>query len=286
MAFVLASLASLLYGCADFMGGIAARRAPVLTATLLSQAVGLVALAVAAPLVGGVSRTSDLSWGVAAGVAGSLGVLLLYRALAVGTVSTAAPLVSMIALCIPVAVGVATGDALGWAGGCGIAAGITAVALISGGPEAHVDDVPDPRAARAALLIAAASGVLVGLFLVCLGQIQPNAGLWPLVVARGTGTLVLGAVLLIRRAPIRPPRPAVGVILFAGVADVVANVLYVAAVQDGPLSLIATIVSLAPASTVLLAQLVLRERLGSAQKWGVALALVAVVLLAQGTIAR
>ncbi len=283
MPFVLASLASLLYGCADFMGGIAARRAPVLMATLLSQMVGLLALAIAAPSLGGISRSTDLSWGVVAGVAGSLGVLLLYRALAIGTVSTAAPLVSMVALCIPVAVGIAGGDALGWAGGFGIAAAVVAVALISGGPSSHAGEAPDPRVARSALVTAAASGVLVGCFLVSLGQIGPSAGLWPLVVARGTGTVVLGSVLLLRRGSIRPPSPSIGPILFAGVADVIANVLYVAAVQHGPLSLIATIVSLAPASTVLLAQLVLREQLGRPQKWGVALALIAVVLLAQGT---
>ncbi len=283
MPFALAILASVFYGFADFMGGIAARRAPVLAVTLLSQAVGLAALALAAPLMRGAPAMADLGWGVAGGIAGSLGVLLLYRALASGTVSTAAPLISMIALCIPVVAGLATGDALGWAGGTGIALGLVAVALISGGP-AHPQAAPrDPRLAREAMLTAAASGVLVGVFLVCLGRIGGGAGLWPLVAARGVGTLLLGGVLLVSRVPLRPPAPARAPILFAGVADVAANVLYVAAVQGGPLSLIATLVSLAPASTVILAQVVLRERLGVAQRWGVALALLAVALLAQGT---
>lgn len=283
MPFLLASLAAACYGCADFMGGIAARRAPVLLATLVSQSVGLLALLIAAPLFGAVATPADLGWGAAAGISGGLGVLLLYRALAIGTVSTTAPLVSMIALCVPVAAGLALGDTLGWAGGLGIAVALAAVLLISVGPAAHADARPDPTRVREALWTAVVSGVLVGAFLVCLGQVSMGAGLWPLVVARLAGTLLLGGLAAARRESRRLPAPAWPPVLVAGVADVVANVLYVTAVQRGPLSLIATIVSLAPASTVLLAQIVLRERLGAAQRWGVALALLAVALLAQGT---
>lgn len=284
MAFVIALLSSVLYGCADFMGGLASRRAPVLAATLLSQLVGLAALALAAPLLPGMPAQGDLMWGIAAGVTGSGGVLLLYHVLATGTVSTAAPLVSMVALCVPVAVGVASGEQLGWAGGLGIAAGLVAVALISGAPAAPARaSTAGATEARGALLVAVASGVLVGAFLVCLGQVSASAGLWPLVAARAAGSLSLGLVALLRCTPLRPPRFAMAPIITAGVFDVAANLLYVLAVQSGPMSLIATIVSLAPASTVLLAQLVLREKLGRAQQVGVAVALLAVVLLAQGT---
>lgn len=283
MAFVWAILSSTIYGTADFMGGLAARRAPVLTVTLLSQLVGLVALLAAAPLMGGAPLQADLVWGAAAGIAGSLGVLLLYHVLATGTVSTAAPLVSMVALCVPVAVGVALGERLGWAGGLGIAAGLVAVALISGAPPSHDAPAVPAQAARAALLTAVASGVLVGAFLTCLAQVRADAGLWPLVVARSAGSMVLASVAAARRTPLRPSREAIAPILVAGVADVLANVFYVLAAQHGPMSLIATIVSLAPASTVVLAQLVLREKLGRAQQVGVAVALLAVVLLAQGT---
>jgi drug/metabolite transporter (DMT)-like permease len=93
--------------------------------------------------------------------------------------------------------------------------------------------------------------------------------------------VVLFAMLLAGRTPVRPPAATFAPILGAAVTDVTANVLYLLAVQRGPLSLMATLVSLAPATTVVLAQWVLRERLGVTQRWGVALALLAVVLLAQ-----
>src|ERR1041385_4849526 len=113
MAFVLALLSSVLYGAADFMGCMASRRTHVFSATAASQAVGLVALLVAACFVPGATRAADLLWGVGAGVSGGVGVLLLYRALAIGPVSTAAPLISMIALMVPVLVGVAGGGGPG-----------------------------------------------------------------------------------------------------------------------------------------------------------------------------
>jgi drug/metabolite transporter (DMT)-like permease len=140
----------------------------------------------------------------------------------------------------------------------------------------------DARRGRFAVLAPAlASGVLIGVFLVCLARVKPGASGWPLVAGRGTATVVLFAMLLAGRTPVRPPAATFAPILGAAVTDVTANVLYLLAVQRGPLSLMATLVSLAPATTVVLAQWVLRERLGVTQRWGVALALLAVVLLAQ-----
>ncbi|HEY6195811.1 MAG TPA: DMT family transporter [Candidatus Eisenbacteria bacterium] len=286
MPFVLALLSSVLYGAADFLGGLGSRRAPVVTVTALSQAAGLVVLLAAAPFVPGATRVVDLAWAAGAGLSGGAGVLLLYRALATGVVSTAAPLISMIALTVPVAVGLLAGERPGVLPMLGVAAGVGAVLLIAGGSDPHAGDGPaGPRPSRPAplrsLAPAYASGLLIGAFLVCLGRIGAGASLWPLVAARAVGTLGLFATGLAWRVSFRPAAAAVGPIVGAGSADVVANLLYVFAVQRAPLSLIATLVSLAPASTVVLAQLVLRERLSSGQRAGVALALVAVVLLAQ-----
>ena len=288
MHFVLALISSVLYGAADFLGGLGSRRAPVVTVTALSQAAGLLVLLIAAPFVPGVTRGSDLAWAVAAGLSGGGGVLLLYHALATGTVSTAAPLISMIALTVPVGVGLLAGEHPGVLPLFGIVVGIGAVLLISGGSRGSSErGDATPRAARAgasALAVAAGSGLLIGAFLVCLARIAPGANLWPLVVSRAVGALALTTVGLARRVQLRPPAVAVGPIVGAGAADVVANLLYVIAVQRGPLSLIATVVSLAPATTVVLAQVVLRERLALPQRWGIALALVAVVLLSQGSL--
>ena len=281
MPFVMALCSSVLYGIADFLGGIGSRRAPAVVVTAWFQLTGLVCLLVYALLAPGVTRTSDLAWGAASGASGGVGVLLLYRVLASGIVSTAAPLVSMIALTVPVAVGLASGKRPGVLPLFGVALGCVAVMLISAGGDAAGAAVA-PKGKLAALAPALASGVLIGVFLVCLARVQPGASGWPLVAGRGTATVLLFAMLFAGCTPVRPPAAAHGPIVGAAITDVAANVLCLLAVQRGPLSLIATLVSLAPATTVVLAQVVLRERLGVAQRWGVALALVAVVLLSRG----
>lgn len=300
MPFVLALLSSMLYGTADFLGGISARRGPLVTVTAWAQLVGVLPLLAFALLAPGITRGTDLLWGVAAGATGGAGVLLLYNVLASGTVSTGAPLISMIALCVPVAVGLLAGERPGVLPLMGVALGGVAVVLLSSGhgaptAGAQVGDLPPSArpgteagsvrksAPRADSLVqAVASGLLIGLFLVCIGRVGPGASGWPLVAGRFTATVGTFALLFARRAPLAAPRAAFPPIVGAGLADVAANVLYLVAVQRGPLSLIATLVSLAPATTVVLAQFVLRERLGVAQRWGVVVALVAVVLLSQG----
>jgi len=281
MPFVMAVLSSMLYGVADFMGGMGSRRAPAVTVTAWFQVTGLAFLILYACFAPGVTRAGDLAWASAAGISGGAGVLLLYRALAGGTVSTAAPLISMIALTVPVVVGIALGERPGALPLAGIALGVVAVALISAHGGAAESATPGARRA-VALLPAIVSGVLIGLFLVCLGRVGRGASGWPLVAGRASASVCLFAMLFASRAAFKLAPAARAPMLGAAITDVSANVLYLLAVQRAPLSLVATLVSLAPATTVLLAQLVLRERLAPAQKVGVAVALVAVVLLAQG----
>lgn len=283
MPIVFAIVSAAFYGTADFLGGLAGRRAPVVTVTFLSQAVGLVALLIAAVFMPGATRSSDLWWGVGAGVTGGAGVLLLYRALATGTASIAAPLISMIAMLVPVGVGVALGERLELATIAGVVLSLAAVALISGGGAPNSMDGAPVRFAGAPLLWACASGVLIGGFLVCLGRISPGASLWPLVISRGTGTIGMLLVALWQRAPLRPPAIALGPIVGAGLFDVAANLLFVRAAADGPLSVVASIVSMAPAATVIWAQIVFRERLSAFQRVGVALAFAAIFLLARSS---
>ena len=292
MPFVLAVLSSMLYGVADFLGGMGSRRGPVIAVTAWFQVTGLAILIVYALFAPCVTRATDLAWAAGSGAAGGLGVTLLYRALASGTVSTAAPLISMIALTVPVIVGIASGERPGVLPLAGIALGIVAVALISAKPE---ETDPASRAPTGAgqragpavpagtpLLLAAASGVLIGLFLVCLGRVAAGASGWPLVAGRASASVCLWGIAFLSHTPVALPKAARPPMLGAAITDVSANVLYLMAVQRAPLSLVATLVSLAPATTVLLAQLVLRERLAPRQRVGVVAALVAVVLLAQG----
>jgi len=285
MPFVMALLSSVLYGIADFLGGIGSRRAPAVVVTAWFQVAGVLPLVLWASLAPGETRLPDLAWGAAAGAAGGSGVLLLYRALASGVVSVAAPLISMIALCVPVLFGLLDGERPGVLPIAGIGLGIVAVSLISGhgGPDgegAHAR--PRATARLAALVPAFASGVLIGLFLVCLGRVGAGSSGWPLVAGRGTATVLAFALLALSRAPLRPPASTHAPILGGALTDVTANVLYLLAVQRAPMSVVATLVSLAPATTVVLAQWLLRERLGTRQRWGVALALVAIVMLSRG----
>src|SRR5512147_974696 len=202
MPFALALLSSMLYGTADFLGGISARRGPLLTVTAWAQVVGVLPLVLFAALAPGFPRAPDLMWGVAAGASGGAGVLLLYSALASGTVSTAAPLISMIALCVPVAVGLLAGERPGVLPLVGVALGGVAVVLLSGGhggesePQGSAAAANGPRTRRVfALLQAVASGLLIGVFLVCVGRIGPGTGGWPLVAGRLTATLGTFAAL-------------------------------------------------------------------------------------------
>lgn len=146
-----------------------------------------------------------------------------------------------------------------------------------GGGE-HVAAKPSPLEP---LALAVVAGLLIGAFLVCLAHVQPGSSGWPLVAGRASATVCLWALVVVRRAPVVLARAAWPPMLGAALTDVIGNVLYLLAVQRAQMSLIATLVSLAPATTVLLAQVVLHERLSARQRVGVATALVAVALLSR-----
>lgn len=280
MSILLAALASVLYGAGDFFGGLASRRAPVLAVTFVSQGVGLVALGLAMLVWHGAASRADLVWGLLAGISGTVGIVLLYRGLALGLVSVVAPTISLCAVVVPIAFGLLIGErpsalAIAGIGLAGVA--IVLISAASGAPAAS--DTRVPLSPARMLPIALASGLAVGVFLVCLGRIAPGAGLAPLVVSRASSVGGLALLLAIRREPLSVPRAAVGLCLGTGVLDVTANVLYVIAAGHHPISLVATIVSLAPATTVLLARIVLQERLNAPQRYGLVLAGVAVIMI-------
>jgi uncharacterized membrane protein len=284
MSYVLACVSAVLYGAGDFFGGFATRRASAITVTLASQAVGLVALLVAAPIAhfaqgrhAAPPPAVDLAWGAGAGVAGGLGVALLYYALSVGVVSIVAPITAVCAMAIPVLVALGLGERPHALALIGIALAAVAVVLLSRGHGTAKGE--HAVAPSRSIGVAVASGVAIGAFLVCLGRTRDVAGLWPLLVARAVSVGGFMVLALALRVPIVPGRGARASTLAAGSFDVVANALYTIAVRGGPLSLVATLASLYPASTVALARVVLGERLGGVAKVGFALALIAMVLI-------
>jgi len=282
-AYLLALGASVFYGTADFLGGFATRRAPANTVTFIAAAAGVPGLFLLAPLMPGTPTREALLWAMAAGASGGLGVALLYRAFARGPVSVAAPVISLVALLVPVGFGLLSGERPREIGVAGIALALAAFPLLSRpASDAHSHASTRAPGARGVVTLAILAGVLVGGFLVLVRRIGPHAGFVPLVVARLTTVALFAVLIAVRREPFRVPRAVRGPTLGSGVLDSLANVTYYLAVHGGALAILGTIVSLAPAVTVLLARLVLHERWSVAQRAGLVLSAAAIVCVSLG----
>jgi uncharacterized membrane protein len=279
MASLYALLAALVYGAADFLGGIATRRATMIGAVLTTQGAGLLFLLAVTPLLpdATVSR-HDLEFGVLAGLTGSSGVALLYLALAIGPMSVVAPVTAVCAAIVPLAIGLALGERPHPVAAAGVVLALGAVALLSQS-ETPASSNPVRVTLGKGVRVALASGVAIGFFFACLAQTRAEAVLWPLVVSRSVSVAIFFTMASIGGRPAGVPRAALAPALACGALDMVANALYLAAARQGQLGLVATLSSLYPASTVLLARVVLGERLGMWQQVGVAGAVAAVVLI-------
>jgi uncharacterized membrane protein len=278
--FQLASLASaVLYGAADFLGGLASRRTNTIAIVVISQLAGLVALGLMLPFLQASSpERSDWMWGAVAGVAGGIGVALLYRALAMGSMAIVAPITAVCAVTVPVAAAIVFGERPGAGTMAGIALAIIAIVLVSQRtPERDTGPSGQTRARSAG--VALASGVAIGLFFLTLAQTGADAGMWPLVAARSVSFVLFAMLARVMRRPLRMPSRVAAIAVAGGVLDMLANLLFLVATRHGPLSVVVTLSSLYPASTVLLARTVLGERLNARQTTGVVCALVAVLLI-------
>jgi drug/metabolite transporter (DMT)-like permease len=270
---VLAALSALVWGTADYSGGRASQRAHPLAVTVISQTLCLPAVALCVILLPGTPTTADLLWGASSGLAGFAGIVLLYRALAGGAMAVVAPLAAVTAAILPIVVGLFTDRTPGMLalGGAGLA--VVAIGLVSLAPHAGRTAV-SPRLIAMSLV----AGVFFGLFFALLGQSTEEAGMWPLAAGRLASVGVGAAILVGTRIAPRLPRPALGWAAVAGTLEIVANAFYLAAAVRGHLSIVAAIAALYPASTVLLALAVDRERLRPVQIAGLGLAATALVL--------
>jgi drug/metabolite transporter (DMT)-like permease len=275
-SYPLAVLSSAAYGAADFLGGLATKRgSTVFSVVVFSQSAGLVLVLFSLPLLPSSSPTAgDFVWGAAAGLAGGVGLALLYRGLATGVMSVVAPVTAVCAVVVPLIVGLAMGERPSGLAAIGVLLAIVAIVLIS-----QTGHGGQGNRATTGLSIAVASGVAIGIFLVCLERTAPSAGLWPLVAARFASVSFFTAAGWIARERLVPQRESMPIVIGGGALDMTANVLYLFAVRQGPLSIVATLTSLYPASTILLARIVLRERLRLVQGIGVACAAAAIVLI-------
>ena len=280
MAYLLALSAAALYGTADFLCGLAARRANTLAVVVMSQGCGLTLLLLSLPLLPEATPAArDLVWGVAAGLIGGVGVALLYRALAVGRMAVVAPTTAVCAMLIPVATGVWRGERLGLLTMLGVALAIVAIVLVSQQRAAAGAVSVRAGALPPGVGLALVSGVAIGLFFLALAETDAGAGMWPLVAARAASVTLFSVIALVSGRPLRLAAPVARIALAGGALDVGATALYLLASRYGPLSVVVTLLSLYPASTVILARVVLGERLNGWQVTGVACAALAVTLI-------
>ncbi|GLW55780.1 EamA family transporter [Kitasatospora phosalacinea] len=294
IALLLALGSSLAYGCADFLGGLGARRAHVLRTVLVAAPASLAVELLLWPLLGARFEPGAVGWGAASGAASAAAFALLYRTLAIGPMNVLSPVTALVSAMLPVAVGLLQGERLGAAGLLGLPLALFAVVLVSAGPGGGQDDGGDggngggdggggggrARASRRALLLALGAGTAIAVQLVCLHQAPSGSGVAPLIVGRAvTSALTLTAVLLWRRR-LGPERPAYGLAATAGALDSLAGVLFLLAARSGDLAVVAVVTALYPTGTVLLARTVLAERVHRGQLAGLGAAALAVGLLA------
>ncbi|MFH8873629.1 EamA family transporter [Streptomyces griseus] len=286
MTALFALATSVLYGLADFGGGLLTRRRiPALTVVVVSQLISTVVLGLIVATTGAWSETGPRLWfAVAAGLVGPVAIIAFYKALALGPMGVVSPL-GTLGVAVPVGVGLALGERPGLVAVGGILIAVTGVAL-AGGPQLKGAPV-QRRAVLLALvaalgfgtvfaLIAEASTTIPGLFLALFVQRVTN------VVAGGTALWVS----VRRGTPALPdtgfPWASLPALAFVGLADVAANGTYSIAAQHGPITVAAVLASLYPVVTALAARGFLRERMQALQAVGAGLALAGTVLLAAG----
>jgi drug/metabolite transporter (DMT)-like permease len=275
---------ALIFGSADFLGGLASKRISPLRVTAIAAAVGLVLLLAVYPIFGGAWSWSAVLFGALSGVSGALAISLLYACLAIGPMSILSPVTAVVSAIVPAAVGIFVAhNHLGTWGYVAIALALVAVVLVG--------FVRDERAVRPTvrgLTMAVFSGVFIGLFLVLINLTPKNSGLVPLIANRGVNATIMlitvGILSLAGRRNGKPTaggwRPGIRLAIACGIVDVVANCGLLLGIRLGELTVIAVLTALYPAGTIILARIVLKERIALVQYVGLALAIAAGALLA------
>lgn len=265
------------WGTADFLGGYSARRLPLVTVSLVSQAAGMVLLLAVAALQGrGPESTDALVAGLAGGLAGAAGLAALYRALAVGRMSVVAPTAALSGT-VPVAWGLLRGERPEVVQLVGVALAIVGIVLAARTPD------QEGRRNASGLGLALVAALTLGAFVVFLdeaGRIDP---VWGSLAIRAGAISVLAVAFFLTRPSMRMQRADAGRLGLLGLLDNGANLSFATAAEAGGLLTLTSVLgSLYPVATVLLARFVLHERLLRLQAVGVAAALVGVALIAAG----
>src|SRR3954468_2670291 len=278
-AIALGLAASLSWGVADFFGGIQARRMPVVAVVLGSQLAGLVLAAVIVAVRGEAPPGGDFAiYAALSSLGGIIGLTSFYKALSIGAMGVVAPLSSTAAI-IPVVVGIATGDRPSALQGIGVAVAIGGVVLAS---RQAIDEAEGSSAVSRGVGFALISAVGFGCFFLAIDRASDADVLWAVTVNRTVSVSLLALALLATR-PTLGIRPAdLRVLALVGVLDIAANGMFALGSTKGLVSVVAVLASLYPVITVILARVVLGERLRAIQRVGAAAALAGVALITAG----
>ncbi|MGW4597234.1 DMT family transporter, partial [Streptomyces sp. NPDC004457] len=265
---------SLLWGLADFGGGLLTRRTPALTVVVVSQAVAAAVLGAIVLATGGWAEAGPRLWfAFAAGLVGPVALLSFYQALALGPMGVVSPLATL-SVAVPLGVGLALGERPGLLQVTGIAVAVTGVVL-AGGPR-----LGGAAVQRRAVLLTLVAALGFGTVFALITEASRNVtGLFlALFVQRLTNVAVGGAALAVsvRRGGTALPEggfpwASLPALAFVGLADVAANGTYAVAARSGPVTVAAVLASLYPVVTALAARGFLSERLRAIQAAGAGL---------------
>ncbi len=298
MSFILAVLSAGLYGIADFAGGFATRRDSVFPVIGLSQITGALLALAAVPLLGGGSPSvSDLLLGGGAGIFGSMGLFFLYKGLAETSAAVVSPTSAIVGALVPVSMGLVLGEVPSLPVCVGCAVCLPAIVLLTWerrDPDAGPGETTAGEGARSAagvtvrsharraLFLGILSGIGFGIFFVFVSRTNADAGIWPLISARAASVAVILAIAGIRRERIILPPSRIPLVILTGLFDMGANIAFLLAVRSGMLILVSVVTGLYPAPTVLLARVILKQRMGVLRIVGFAFALLGMVFISMG----
>jgi drug/metabolite transporter (DMT)-like permease len=280
----LASLSASFWGTTNFVGGAASRRLSAFT-VLLWTTVGNFAVVLPVAIATASFTGRDFAWGLFAGLWALAGMITMYDGFAHGRMSVVAPIIAMESCAVPFVTRTAEGNPHSSFALLGVAAAVAAVVLLTRSAETHDGIAPEhlvtPRDDRRALVSATTAGLSFGVMILCLAQARPSAGVWPLVAERLL-MLVLLTLFLRFRGEGAIARPALPLLLTSGLIGATGDTSYQYALYGGDVALVSVVAGLHPATTILLARLVLKEQLRAPQFAGLAVALTSVALISIG----
>lgn len=300
---------ALIFGAADFLGGLASKRISSIRVTAIAAVAGLIVLLLALPLVGGEWSTEAILYGGLSGISGAGAIVLLYACLAIGPMSILSPLTAVVSAIVPMTAGLIRGERLEPLAYLALGLALVAVVLVGFVPEKNAV-LPSAKA----IAMAAGSGTLIGVFMILIDLTPDDSGLLPLIANRSVNAAIMVATIAVlalvvarrrARSPLvdtpseqlaadsndpstmvaetHSPHPwlsGLKLAIICGVLDAAANSLMLLGLRLGELTIMSVLTAMYSAGTIILAAVVLKERLTPSQIAGLVLALAAAAMLA------